>query len=273
MSPSVKLLKRDERSVTLLVEGVDYAFMNSLRRVLIAEIPVFAIDEVKVFYNNSVMYDEILAHRLAMVPLKTDYDTLPLEQCEEGGEFLPDYCTPRLYLHVEAPKDRTVVVYSGDLQGDFTEPVYKNIPIVKLAPGQVVELEAIARLGRGRDHAKWQAAHVAYKEAFEVHILDNAPPCEEALKQLKEFGLDQYFECSEGKLVPKDNIYEAKLSTLEYASRILPWLKVVTRKDAFIMYVESFGQVPVDKLLTLAFDVLEDKFIKFKEKLAHALGG
>ena len=56
--------------------------------------------------------------------------------------------------------DRTRTVFSGDLVSEDREihPTATLYPIVKLAAGQSVKLEAYAKLGRGKEHAKWQPA-------------------------------------------------------------------------------------------------------------------
>ena len=138
------------------------AFANAIRRAMLSDVPVMAIEDVIFVENTSVMYDEILAHRLGLVPLKTDLDAfVPREECDCKSDLGCPKCTASFILEAEAG-DQIVTVESGDLK-PATEivPVTGKIPIVKLAPRQKVKLEAYARLGRGSEHAKWQAASVA----------------------------------------------------------------------------------------------------------------
>ena len=122
-----------------------------------------AIDDVVVLENSSVLYDEILAHRLGMVPIKTDLERYVLpEKCDCGSPLGCNKC--RVLFVLEATgKEKVSTVYSGDLVSEDREirPVSESIPIVKLAHGQTVKLEAYARLGRGKEHAKWQPCTVA----------------------------------------------------------------------------------------------------------------
>jgi len=158
----VRVLEKSDLYLKFVVEGLTPPLVNALRRVLLVDVPVLAIDEVIIIDNTSVMFDEGLAHRLALIPLKTNLKKFPkIEECEEGLVD-PSQCSVKLYLQVEA-KEPTIV-YSRDLKSEDPDvvPVYPDIPIVKLAKKQRIVLEAIARLGRAREHAKWQACLAAY---------------------------------------------------------------------------------------------------------------
>jgi DNA-directed RNA polymerase subunit D len=122
-----------------------------------------AIDDIVILENSSVLYDEILSHRLGMIPLKTDLERYVLpERCDCGSPLGCQKCRVLLVLDASA-KDKPRTVVSGDLVSEDRDisPISPNIPIVKLAVGQSVKLEAYARLGRGKEHAKWQPATAA----------------------------------------------------------------------------------------------------------------
>jgi DNA-directed RNA polymerase subunit D len=161
--PKVKVLAESDQEVLLQFDGIDRSYGNAIRRFCIAEVPSMAIDDIVILENSSVLYDEILAHRLGMVPLKTDLERYVLpEKCDCGSPLGCQKCRVLLVLDAVAyDKPRTVL--SSDLVSEDREikPVSPNIPIVKLAAGQSVKLEAYARLGRGKEHAKWQPATVA----------------------------------------------------------------------------------------------------------------
>jgi DNA-directed RNA polymerase subunit D len=159
----VKVLEETPSSVTLQLEGVDRSYANAVRRFCISEVPSMAIDDVVILENSSVLYDEILAHRLGMVPIKTDLERYVLpEKCDCGSPLGCHKCRVLFVLDAKG-KDKVSTVYSGDLVSEDREirPVSETIPIVKLATGQTVKLEAYARLGRGKEHAKWQPCTVA----------------------------------------------------------------------------------------------------------------
>ncbi len=52
--------------------GVDPAIPNAFRRILLSDIPTMAFDKVFMFNNTSIIQDEVLAHRLGLIPLKAD---------------------------------------------------------------------------------------------------------------------------------------------------------------------------------------------------------
>lgn len=155
----IKVLSREQDTLRFVLSDVSPAFANALRRIILAEVPVMAIDDVMILENNSVMYDEILAHRLGLIPVTTDQTYNLPEECTCKSELGCEKCRATLSLEVEAA-DPVEVVYTSNLKPENPEvkPVSDKIPIIKLAQGQRVKLEAYAKLGRGRDHAKWQPA-------------------------------------------------------------------------------------------------------------------
>jgi DNA-directed RNA polymerase subunit D len=159
----VKVLEDTGSMVSMQFEGVDRSYVNAVRRFCIAEVPSMAIDDVVILENSSVLYDEILAHRLGMVPIKTDLERYNLpEECDCGNPLGCHKCRVLFVLDAKA-KEKVSTVNSGDLVSEDREirPVSETIPLVKLALGQTVKLEAYARLGRGKEHAKWQPCTVA----------------------------------------------------------------------------------------------------------------
>jgi DNA-directed RNA polymerase subunit D len=158
--PKVKVLEESDEKVSLQLEGIDRSYANAIRRFCISEVPAMAIDDIVILENSSVLYDEILAHRLGMIPLRTDLERYVLpEKCDCGNPLGCQKCRVLIVLDAVA-HDKPRTVLSGDLVSEDREirPVSPNIPIVKLAAGQSVKLEAYARLGRAKEHAKWQPA-------------------------------------------------------------------------------------------------------------------
>ena len=133
----------------LVIEDAKPTLVNAIRRAIMSEIPIFAVDEVIFFENSTPFFDEYIAHRLAMIPLKTSMDVVRTDPNR----------TVILELEKEA-KESVETIYSGDLKSSdpLIVPANDRIPIIKMRQGQRIRFQAIARVGRGRDHSKWQAA-------------------------------------------------------------------------------------------------------------------
>ena len=138
-------------------------YINAIRRIAISEVPTLAIDDVVILENSSVMHDEAVAHRLGLIPLRTGLDRFVMPQdCDCKSALGCSKCRVLLVLDSEA-MEKTKIVTSGELlsEDELVKPVSKDIPIVVLAPSQKLKFEAYARLGVGKDHAKWQPTSAA----------------------------------------------------------------------------------------------------------------
>ena len=160
---SAEVLERTDERIVIKFNKISREYINAIRRLAISEVPTLAIDDVVILENSSVMHDEALAHRLGLIPLRTDLDRFVLpEVCDCKSTLGCSKCRVLLMLDSEAA-DKSKVVTSGELlsEDDLVQPVSKEIPIVALAPTQKVKFEAYARLGIGKDHAKWQPTSAA----------------------------------------------------------------------------------------------------------------
>jgi len=162
-SPSIKVTEKNDNRVVIEFTNIPRQYVNAIRRLSISEVPTFAIDDVVMLENSSVMHDEAVAHRLGLIPLRTDLHRFVMPHlCECKSTLGCSRCRVLLVLDSEA-NDKTKVVSSGELnsEDDFVKPITKEIPIIVLAPGQKLKFEAYARLGVGKDHAKWQPTSAA----------------------------------------------------------------------------------------------------------------
>ncbi|MFH1294370.1 MAG: DNA-directed RNA polymerase subunit D [Candidatus Aenigmatarchaeota archaeon] len=158
---NVKMLSKKGNRVQFLLEDSTPAFANALRRAMISEVPVLAVDWVDFEENGSALFDEMIAHRLAMIPLEFDPKKFnrPMGcKCKGAG------CTNcQVILALE--KTGPAMVLSGDMKSTdktvkATDP---GFPIVELLENQRIKFQAVARLGIGKDHAKYHAANVSYQ--------------------------------------------------------------------------------------------------------------
>jgi DNA-directed RNA polymerase subunit D len=154
----IKILEKTDMTLKVELTNIPLSYANALRRFSISEVPCMAIDEVVILENSSVMYDELVSHRLGLIPLRTDLSRFVLpEDCDCNSSLGCSQCRVLLVLDVES-KDGTMTIYSKDMvsEDDYVVPTHPEIPIVKLSNGQRLKLEAYAKLGKGIEHAKWQ---------------------------------------------------------------------------------------------------------------------
>lgn len=126
----VKVQRLSQRSIEFDIVGVDASIANAFRRILIAEVPhssliaaffltllkvpTLAIEHVYVWNNTSVIHDEILAHRLGLIPLNVD-------------PTLMDYRTTTGIN--STPNDRNTLVFQCATPGVRVDPIAKVQPL------------------------------------------------------------------------------------------------------------------------------------------------
>ena len=150
---SLEIINENEQKISVKLKGIPVQYANALRRICLNGAPIYAVENVDILENTSVLADEGVAHRIGLIPLKTD-----LESSKDGNE------TDKIMLTLDSGvSDETRTVLSGDLKSQDPNviPTSNDIPIVTLAPGQSLKVEAHARLGIGTEHAKWNSANVA----------------------------------------------------------------------------------------------------------------
>ena len=264
----IKVLEKDDKNMRLLIKEVDVPYVNALRRVIISEVPCMAIDEVVMLENSSIMADETIAHRLGLVPLKTDLDSYNLpEDCKCQSEFGCNLCRVTLILDVEA-KEGTRSVYSGELVSENKEvtPVSDTIPIAKLAKEQKLRLEAYARLGKGKNHAKWQPVSMcAYKYFPKIQILskhcDSCGKCVDICprKVLAKTG---------DKIEVKDLVACTLCQDcVEACSQDPKAIQVGWEENTFIFSLESSGALKPDRILEEAVRILDRQLKEFEGQI------
>ena len=148
---SIQILTSNDKKVSIKLKGISSHYANALRRICLNGVPIFAIDTVDIIENSSVLPDEGLSHVLGMIPLKTE-----LNGSDESNS--------RVMLVLDSGNtESTKIVTSAELESkdQVVKPSSNKIPIVHLAPGQRIKLEAYARLGRGTEHAKWNSSNIS----------------------------------------------------------------------------------------------------------------
>lgn len=231
------------------------SYVNTLRRLIINRVPTLAMEDIEIKHNNSVLYDEVLAHRLGLIPLTTDLSTYNHKQnCNCKGEGCAQ-CEVKLTLKATGPG----VVKASDIKSQDPKivPVYPDTPIVNLQKEQNIELIATAVLGTGREHSKWSPAHAWFTYKSNIKINDKSKKFEE----VKDLFPPQIF--NNGK-IDKNMIYTPEL--IDACEGVCDdVLKIEYDDTSFIFHLESWGQLNCNEIFTTAINTLNglvDEFAK-----------
>ena len=150
---SLQVIDQNEQKISVKLKGMPLQYANALRRICLNGVPIFAIDTVDILENSSILADEGIAHRLGLIPIKTEFSSI-----DSNIE------SDKVMLTLDSgDTTETRTIFSGDIQSqdNVIKPISEKIPIVTLAPNQKIKFEAHARLGRGTEHAKWNSANIA----------------------------------------------------------------------------------------------------------------
>ena len=252
-----------DRECKLSVEGVNPYFVNALRRTLLSEVPKLAIDKVTFYDNTSALFDEILAHRIGLMPVPTDPSTLNMKG-QTDAEGKPTYVV-RYTLTKEGP----ATVYSGDLEPEDKRFAIADarIPIVELLEGQRLILEAEAILGDGTQHAKWQVCSAVGYKYYPTATVDQRKIKPEQAKMAVErtpvgiLGLDG------GKLVV---LKPEEVNRADEAEKLTAGAVSIDYDDRkFVFRFETDGSLKAEDALMKALDLLKERFKKFGDAVGE----
>ena len=295
--------------IRILISETDASQVNAIRRALIADVPKLAITRVdfsqgvtqdnkgEVVESVNVLPDEVLAHRLAMIPIPTNLDeglVFPNEcaNCQdvvEKDKGCP-MCQVLYTLSARGPsadaEEEFKTVYAGDIT-TISDPVFdirdehKQIPLTVLSKGQFLEFYAFAVLGRGRDHAKWSPVAAVGFRPHRIAVL-NKP---KKANVLFELGLTTSDGTAiDAKLFSKDK----KLTDINHVMDLEKALHQVGegtgREEAFddaitlepvegayVFSYETDGSLDPVTAFNMALDELKNRFNNLSEDLASAL--
>ncbi len=267
------ILEEQERYIRFEIKGITPAVANALRRTLINDIPKLAIHKVvfhhgqirdlegKVYDSSTPLFDEIIAHRLGLIPLPTDLNMKFRDQCDHPPDEGCPQCTVTYTLNKHGP----ATVYSGDLipvGDDKFKPVDPLIPIVKLKEHQGILLEAEAILGTAKEHAKWQVTSgVSYKYHREI-VVNKAES--ELWKKVKESCPKNVLKEDEESIIFTDDI------PCNAMAELLSFEEPEIREDDswFIFQFETDGSLTAIDTLEYAIRRLKDRFALLREYAA-----
>ncbi len=254
-------VSEDKKTNTMrfVLRGADVSFANAIRRLAIEEVPTLAIEDVEIRRNSSVLYDEIIAHRLGLLPLKTDLKSYVMtKDCKCNGEGCAR-CQVKFSLRAKGP----CMVYAEELKGadPKIKPVHPKTPIVKLLKGQKLELEATATLGQGKTHAKWSPGLIYYTNLPQITV--NASSAK--LAEFRSKYPPQIFDKS-GK-INKDSIVGSLIDAVDGVNDDI--IKVDYDKTAFQFTVETFEQLSCSQIIEAAADIFTQKLDELQKVIAE----
>jgi DNA-directed RNA polymerase subunit D len=241
----VKFIGRDHKTYRYLVENTDHVSLNTLRRTISYNLPIYAVDEIDFYENSSVIFDEMLSNRIALSPVVT-----PLVSTGKKVTF---------NLDVKGPG----TIYTKDLESNDSDikMVYDTIPLTKLNEDEKVKLIAYASLGQGKDHIKYMPAIVSYSQLYELESTRSCEDCKAVLQRVSKNAIKS--DSSKNIIVSPED-YDFCVAQLENCEK--KCLKMNPTNN-YIFYVELIGQMNSKDLFKLTDRYLKEYIGIIKKKL------
>lgn len=246
---NIKILEKSDMKMRFLLENANPAFANALRRVAKNEVPTMAIEYVDFEENTSGMFDELLAHRIGLIPLTFDTAVYNLKsECKCSGKGCSK-CEVTLVLEKQGP----CIVKSGDMKSTDNSvlPADKDIPIIELLENQRLKFEAVAQLGLGIDHIKWQASNVGYQYVPIVKVNS-----EKADPKIVDICPTHVFDKKDGKVKV---VAEDKCILCMRCVETSEGVSVSADDTSFVFNIESVSGLTIKEILNKSLDILEER--------------
>lgn len=263
------------------------SFANAFRRLIISDVPSMAIEKVHIFNNTSIMQDEVLAHRLGLIPLKADPrlfefkfegddetsdNSLEFElkvKCSKGKDardtaYIDGKNEKVLSEQIKwLPKGNQISIYKDEDVG----PIEKDILINKMRPGHELDLKMIAVKGIGRDHAKFSPVATAFYRLLPDIELTRKLYGDDAKRLQSCFspgviGLNDK-ECA----YVKNARYDMCSRNIYRHEDLVDAVKMTRIRDHFIFTIESVGAMKPDDIFVEAVKILKEKCQKLLKEI------
>jgi len=237
----MKIIEKKENQIVFSVE-IEESLANAIRRYL-NQIPIIAIDELEISKNDSPLYDETIAHRMGLIPLKMD-------------KSINEKTVVNLSLNVK----KEGYVYSGDLSGNI-KVVYSNIPITFLNKNKEIELIAIAKVGKGNTNSKFSPGLMFYRNSTEITIDSDF------YNEIKKVCPNNEIKNKGNKIVILDNKKKEICDICEGICNKYGKKAEIFFKDELIITLESFGQLSVEEIFKRSIETLKKDLKDVSNKL------
>ncbi|MAG79074.1 DNA-directed RNA polymerase subunit D [Candidatus Pacearchaeota archaeon] len=237
----MKIIEKKPNQIVFSAK-IEDSLANSIRRYL-NNIPIIAVDELEIIKNDSPLYDETIAHRVGLIPLK-------MEKAEKAP----------IKLKLSANKEG--FVNSGELKGKI-KSVYENIPITFLNKNQELEIVATTKIGKGNEHSKFSPGLMFYRNIVELKIDSNCP------KEVIDACPQNILKSENGKIIVVDNIKcDICEACIEVCSKKKKDSIKIIPTDELVITLESFGQLDVNEIFKRSIDELRKDLKDISKKIS-----
>ncbi len=231
-----------KKEILSLKIKIGESLANSIRR-SVFEIPVLAVKELEISKNGSPLYNETIAHRVGLIPLKK-------------GTIQNKKALPSFKLDCEGPG----FVYSREMKGE-PELLSGDIPITYLGEEQKLNFVAKTEMGTGLEHSKFLPGFIFYRKFFDVKIDKKCP------KEILEFP-GEFLKEEKGTLKMREGLDESTLVNFrEFSKKFGKDLVKVTPTENLFLSIESFGQITPKKIFEESIKELKKNLKEFSKKL------
>lgn len=213
----------------IFTANIEESLANAIRR-YVSQIQTIAIDEVEIHKNDSPLYDEIVAHRLGLIPLKM-----------KKGKGVYE-----LKLNVK----KKGYVYAEDMEGDL-KVIYGKTPITYLNDGQEIKIIATTKMGNGQEHGKFSPGMISYRNIFKIKLDKECP------KEIAESCPKNVFEQKGEMIVLKnENACDYCEACIDYCKKNKKTEPKIIPSEDILIKIESWGQIPVEEIFIQSIDLL-----------------
>ena len=287
--PKIKIASKTKDTIEFYLTETDLSFANSLRRIILAEVPTMAIDMVSVQANTSPLFDEFIAHRLGLIPLVSNnidkYEYSLKCTCKEGCEK----CKVDFKINVKCTEEKINVTTKdiiplnpncSVIPVDFDKPIV----IAKLKKNQVLNMTMTAKKGIGKEHAKWSpVSSCVLQQVPEIEFVDKGDFFEKLEISQKQ---DFVSSCPRGvfkmdnengsieviKLMDCNFCDECKLKIEELGGNPRNVIQIQPKPKNFYFIVESTGALTPEKIVLEGFKSLKEKLNSICKEIENEQG-
>lgn len=284
--PEIELIKLEDDYLEFYLNNADLSFANSLRRVIIAEVPTMAIDMVNIRANTSPLFDEFISHRLGLIPLNsqsiTKYEYSRKCNCNEFCELCSVQFSLKEKCIEESMEITTDHIKSVNPDSSVLPIKYENedpILICKLRKNQELDIHMIAKKGIGKEHSKWSpVTSVVMQHVPEIEFFDKMNNLDKlSLEKKKDFVAScptkVYKLDEQKKTIEIENLMnctyceECLVKIDSFGMDRTKVIKIAAKKNKFLFKIESIGSLKAEQIVMDAFHELKSKLMEISVKL------